>query len=171
MYIIYHHQNFLQTTRPPVHKYIPGVFFLNAVFLGSLLPVFFVLLDKDRCLVRIPFRKSADWVRYFFVSKEKPFGRGKVWHKIADCLECRDTLPYCQLGKACVRKIAFHAPGAELARFYKSKKFLLGVGNTGSSSIRWILYPLKLAIRQSFPSTPGSVTGSPSRSSCQPVTT
>lgn len=30
---------------------------------------------------------------------------------------------------------------------------------------------MKLAIRQSFPATPGSVTGSPSRSSCHAVTT
>lgn len=73
--------------RPPVHKDISGVFFFNAVLLGSLLPVFFLLLDKDGSVVRIPFWKSTDWVRDFFVRKEKPFGWCKVRHKIADYLE------------------------------------------------------------------------------------
>ena len=104
--------------RPPVHKNISNIFFFNAVFLGSLLSVFFVLLDKDGRVIRIPFRKCTDRIRNFFVCKEKPFGRGKVRHKIADCLERGDALPYCQLVKACMRKISFQAPGAELSGFY-----------------------------------------------------
>ena len=83
----------------PSLKDVPGIFFLYAIFLGSLLPVFFVLLDKDGSVVRIPFRKSADRIRDFFVHKEKPFGRGKVRHKIADCLEsgyALTLLPACK---------------------------------------------------------------------------
>lgn len=115
---------------PPVHKDIPGIFFLNAILPRHLLPVFFVLLDKNRSIIWIPFRKCANWIRDFFVRKEKPFDWGKVRHKIADCLESRYALPYRQFIKACVRKFAFHAPGAELSSFYKGEEFLLGVGNT-----------------------------------------
>lgn len=42
---------------------------------------------------------SADRIRDFFVHKEKPFGRGKVRHKIADCLEsgyALTLLPACK---------------------------------------------------------------------------
>ena len=75
-----HHSSHLhkRKIRPPVHKDIPGIFFFNPVLLGSLLPVLFVRLDKNRSVVRIPFQESADWVRDFFVPKEKPFGYYKV---------------------------------------------------------------------------------------------
>ena len=72
---------------------------------------------------------STDWVRDFFVPKEKPFGWCKVRHKIADCLESGYTLTYCQLVEACMREVALQTPRAELPGFYKGEEFLLGVGN------------------------------------------
>lgn len=65
----------------------------------------------------IPFRKRVDWVQALFVRKEKPFSRGKVRLKIADCLESRYALPYCQLVKACVGKVLFEAAKMELSGF------------------------------------------------------
>ena len=71
-----------------------------------------MLLDKDGSVVRIPFQESADRIRDFFVHKEKPFGRGKVRHKIADGLENGYALTYCQLVKACMREVALQTPRA-----------------------------------------------------------
>ena len=50
---------------------------------------------------------------FFISSTLKTFLRGKVRHKIADCLESGYALTYCQLVKACMRDVALQTPRAE----------------------------------------------------------